>query len=188
MVTPGGDAREAANARKRLDRVPHNGLYATLARALYDESHGDPRHAADAYVGSLRAAQASSDPDAPLVAWYATHHLLELRLVSELFTLHRGTLEGLLNHPGAIGWRALAELQEWWASEVFDKAEATGETYDSLVTSKMGCVRNLRMAGPFGHGQAADWRRSFDAERPRPLARTMARPIRSVGPHLTSSK
>src|SRR5271156_6242604 len=46
-LAPGGTAAEAAAARTRLDAVPHLGMWASLARAVIDEAHGDPRSAAE---------------------------------------------------------------------------------------------------------------------------------------------
>ena len=50
----------------------------------------------------------------------------------------------------------MADLGEWWAGDVFDRAEATGNEYDALVTKRVGCSTSIRIAGPFGHGAAAD--------------------------------
>src|SRR4051812_18937215 len=44
MFTPGGDTQNAESAKKRLDGLKGaRGLYASLARGIYDEVHGDPR-------------------------------------------------------------------------------------------------------------------------------------------------
>src|ERR1700733_10448813 len=43
MVAPGGSAANAARARKRLDSVKHDGLWASLARGADDELHGAPQ-------------------------------------------------------------------------------------------------------------------------------------------------
>ncbi len=169
MLEPGGDAREASRARQQLAHLKPAGLYASLAAAIYDEAHGDPRSAADAFVSVLVAARVSRDPEAPLVAWFATHHLLSLRgSVAELYTHHRPTIDSLASRPQNLGWRAEAELLEWSSAEIFDKAETTGDAYDSLVTSRLGCAKAVRIAGPFGHGSAADRRRAFPPESPGP--------------------
>ena len=191
MIAPGGDAAQAVAAKKRLDQKRDGrGLYASLARAMYDEAHGSPRPAAEAYVATLVAAQTSRDADASLVAWYATHHLLGLRgSVTELYARNRATVESLLSRPGNVGWRAVAELTEWSVAEAFDKAEATGDTYDAMVVAKMGCSKSLRIAGPFGHGSAADRRRPFAAERPGPWPPSWeADPMRGTVPHILKTE
>jgi tetratricopeptide (TPR) repeat protein len=169
MLAPGGDTRQAEAARKRLDLVTHDGMWANTARAVIDESHGDPQAAADSYVAALAASSRSAESQAPLVAWFAASHLLGLRgSVTDLFAKHRSTLDSLLARPGNIGWRAVAELEEWRAVEVYDKAERTGDAFDAEVLLRAGCARAVRLAGPFGHGGAPDRKRRFDAEVPAP--------------------
>lgn len=168
-LAPGGSADQAAAARARLDAVPHTGMWASLARAMIDEAHGDPHSAADAYVNSLVAASPSGSPDAPLVGWFAARHLLGLRASeTDLYAQHRDVFEGLLARPGHIGWRAVAELEDWRAAEVFDRAEKTGDAYDAEVTRRMGCATPVRLAGPFGHGAGPDRLRRFPAEEAAP--------------------
>lgn len=185
MVAPGGDAQQATIARDRLERIKHDGMYASLARAISDHVHGEPKSAAAAYVDTLMAARSSGDPDAQLVGWFATHNLRSLRgSLADLYGVHRATLDALLARPEHLGWRAVAELEEWRAAEVFDKAETVGEAYDAMVRKRLGCAYPLRIAGPFGHGTAQERRRSFDAERagPWPVA-WPADPLRGTIPH-----
>jgi tetratricopeptide (TPR) repeat protein len=189
MLAPGGDARQATAARARLDTLDpgRRGMYADIARAIYDEAHGAPRPATEAYVATLVAAQsAQDDPDAALVSWYATHHLLSLRgSVTGLFASHRAELEALIASPGSLGWRALAELVDWSGAEDYDAAESTGDAYDLAATKKLGCVPHLMLAGPFGRGSAPDRRRSFGAERPGPWPPSWpAEAVRGTAPHV----
>jgi hypothetical protein len=188
LLAPGGDIREAETARKRLDLVAHDGMWGSTARALIDESHGDPQSAAESYVVALAGSSLSPDPQAPLIGWFAARHLLGLRgSVADLFAKHRSTLEALLARPGSLGWRAVAELEEWRAVEVYDKAERTGDAYDTEVQSRAGCARAVRLAGPFGHGGAPDRKRSFPAEGPAPWpAAWDPDPMRGSVPHLLS--
>ncbi len=169
MFAPGGTTAEAAVARARLDAVPHAGMWASLARGLLDESHGDPGGAATSYVAALTASAATGDDDAPLVGWFAARHLLGLRgSLADLFAHHRPALEAVLARPGHVGWRAVAELEDWRAIEVYDRAEQTGDAFDASVTARMGCARAVRLAGPFGHGAASERTHPFPAEQPAP--------------------
>jgi tetratricopeptide (TPR) repeat protein len=167
MVAPGGTAKNAEAARKRLESEKKSGgLYAALGVALYDEVHGNPQSAASHYVEALAYAKKSDDPAAPLVGWFTAHHLVGLRgSVANLWQQNQATLAPIVDAPGHIGWRALAELHEWSTAEAFDKAEVRGDKYDALVSSRMGCAKEMRIAGPFGHGTAPERRRSFAAER-----------------------
>jgi tetratricopeptide (TPR) repeat protein len=190
MFAPGGDAKFAEAARRRLDEISAHGLYADLARAIFDESHGDPRAASDAYVATLRAARASDgDPDTQLVAWYATHHLLGLRgSVTGLFPAHKSMLEALVASPGQLGWRAVAELAEWSSAEALETVAATGDEYDAAATRKLGCSPRITLAGPFGRGTSPDRRRSFGAERPGPWPPTWPdEAVRGIAPHVLRS-
>ena len=189
MLAPGGTAQQAAAARQRLDVIPHQGMWASLARATSDENHGDPRSAAEGYLSALRATVISSDERAPLVGWFAVRHLLGLRAsVTDLYTQHRGALESVLAQPGHAGWRAVAELEDWRAIEVYDRAETTGDAYDAEVVHRMGCARGLRLAGPFGHGGAPDRLHVFPAEErsPWPVA-WAADPMRGTVPHVLAT-
>jgi tetratricopeptide (TPR) repeat protein len=188
--SPGGTAEQAALARKRLDAktASHQGPWAAFARAVFDEAHGDPRSAAAAYVVTLGAAAVDTDPQAPLLAWFAARQLLTLRgSVADLFAQNRATLDALLARPGHLGWRTVAELEDWRASEVYASAEKTPEAYDEDVVERMGCARGVRIAGPFGHGSASDPMRSFPPEQSSPWPPAWAAdPLRGTTPHVLS--
>jgi cellulose synthase operon protein C len=166
LYAPGGDATQAAKARKQLENLPkERGLQASLARALADEGHGLPKTAAEHFMAAVVAAREAEGPNIELSAWMAAHRLVALRgSVPGLWKAHKKTVEDLVAKPGHLGWRAVAELVEWWAVESFDEVKVIDKAYDAEVTSRMGCVSGLRLAGPFGHGTAADRRRSFPAE------------------------
>jgi tetratricopeptide (TPR) repeat protein len=190
QLSPGGNAQQAAAARKRLDAasLTGRGTWAALARGVADEAHGDPRSAAAAFVDVLRATGVDPQPQAPLVAWFAARQLLSLRgSIAGLFGQYRPTLDALLARPGHIGWRAVAELEDWRAAEVYANAERAPAAYDEEVVRRMGCARSVRIAGPFGHGAASDPTRSFEPERagPWPLAWDPD-PIRGTTPHVLS--
>ena len=189
MFEPGGDPERAKMARTRLnDRgVSKQGTYANLARAISDEVHGSPRSAAEAYVLTLQAAATTpNDSVAPMISWYAAHHLLGLRgSVTDLYAQHKNALLGLIASPGNVGWRALAEVIEWSEAESLDKAEAIGNASDDRVTSRLGCARAIHLAGPFGRGGVPDRRRAFAAESPGPWPPSWPEdPIRGTVPHV----
>ncbi len=190
MLAPGGSAQQASVARQRLDFLPRGGMWASLARALIDESYGNPQSAAESYVVALGAAARSVEVQAPLIGWFAARRLLGLRgSVADLYAAHRATIDTLLARPGHIGWRAVAELEEWRAVEVYDKAEKTGDAYDAEVQMRAGCARGVRLAGPFGHGGAPDRLRSFPAELPAPWPLAWdSDPMRRSVPHVLSAK
>lgn len=188
MLAPGGTPRDAQIARARLDTLPRAGMWANLARALFDDARGDPRSASEGYLGALVASAASAETEAPLVAWFAVRHLLSLRgPVSNLFAQHHDVFEGLLAHPGQIGWRTVADLEEWRAVETYDSARQIGGRFDEETTRRMGCARGVRMAGPFGHGATEDAGRSFPAEEPTPWPLAWAPdPMRGSTPRVLS--
>jgi tetratricopeptide (TPR) repeat protein len=190
MLAPGGTAAQAQTARARLDQVPHDGMWGSLARAAIDEVHGDAGPAAAAYVGVLTAAAASGDGDAPIVGWFAARHLLGLRgSVAELYAAHRTAFEAMLARPGHLGWRAVAELEDWRAIEVFDKAEQTGDAFETDMMHRKGCAAAVRIAGPFGHGASGDRLRSFPAEQPAPWPAAWAMdPMRGSVPRVLPTK
>lgn len=191
MLAPGGDAGQAMAALKRLDALAKtarsaHGMWASLARAVLDDAHGDPRSAVDGYVAALDAARASPEAQAPLVAWFAVRHLLALRgSVADLYDRHRAAFEAVLARPGHTGWRAVAELEDWRAIEEYGHATQTGEAYDEQVVDREGCARGIRMAGPFGHGGGPDRLRSYPTEQPGPWPLAWpADPRRGSVPHV----
>lgn len=154
-IDPGGTGKEAKRARTLLEKKKGSGLLSNLARGIYDQSHGDPKSAADGFMATVLAAEKSDDPLTSLVAWYAARQLISLRgSVADLYDVYRKDAERLLDKPGHIGWRAVAELEDWRSSAIFDKAEATGKAYDALVQKRVGCAKGVRLAGPFGHAVA----------------------------------
>lgn len=189
MLAPGGTAPNANDARARLDKTKDKGVWAGLAQGIYDETHGNPKGAAQGYVGTLVAAKRSDDPAAPLAAWFATHHLVGLRgSVPSLWKTNEKTLASIIESPGNVGWRAVAELHEWSTAEAFDKAEVTGDKYDALVIGRMGCAKNVRIAGPFGRGSAPERRRSFPAEKSPWPPSWAEEPTRGTVPHVLKTE
>jgi cellulose synthase operon protein C len=196
LFAPGGTVKNADEARIRLlankgdkKATTGAGLYASIGGALWDEMHGVPKRAAQGYVAALGHAKQSEDQAAPLVAWLATHHLVGLRgSVSNLWKDNSAALEAVMAQPGHVGWRALAELHEWSTAEARDRAEVTGDSFDALVTSRMGCARDVRIAGPFGRGSAPDRRRSFAAEQAPWPPSWPEDPLRGSVPHVLKTE
>src|SRR5690606_38254976 len=77
----------------------------------------------------------------------------------------RDSVHGAIAHPGNIGWRARGELVEWAASEAWSDAQ---DGADDKAAEQLGCVENVRLAGPFGRGAAADVVNDFAAQEPGP--------------------
>lgn len=187
---PGGDKKRALEGEKRLRDLPGKGLYASLARGITAEEEGVPKDAAAGYAAALVAAQGSDEPIAPLVGWYAANQLRGFRQsVTGLYKLHEKTLAQLVATPGHLGWRAVAEIQDWIDAETYRAATLTGKAYDEFLVQRNGCLQGLRIAGPFGRGTPPDRRRHFAAEEPRPWkARWDGDPSRGVAPHVLKSE
>jgi tetratricopeptide (TPR) repeat protein/Zn-finger nucleic acid-binding protein len=169
MILPGGDAARATRGNDRLTALKAETLVGSLAQAIYAETHGRPSRATNAYVRALMAARTSEESDAALYAWFAAHRLAQLRgSVAGLYERHRAAIDDIVKQPGNLGWRATAELLDFALAAAYDKAEIEGPAGAERVAARVGCGRNIRIAGPFGHGVAADRRRSFDAEKPGP--------------------
>lgn len=190
LLSQGGDAKRASEARARLDTDAlrgQRGMYASLARAIHDDGHGRLESATNAFLDALRAARASDDENAPLVAWFATNHLVGLRQSTpKLWEKARAFVEETLEHPGSVGWRARTELVDWWSIEAHQERK---EDAAELAAKRYGCVDNLRLAGPFGNGAPSDRRRAFDAERPGPWPqRWQGEPDVYVQPHVLKTE
>ncbi len=166
LISPGGDARTARDARKKLDALGGTGMLAELARGVDDSLHGRLRAAPDHFLRATRAARVSTDPRAPFVAWFAARRAMSLRdETPELWKNWRSFVEDAMKAPLHMGWRARSELVDWWADEAYDAAK---QNVEDLSASQFGCVKNVRIAGPFGRGASADAIRHFAAEEPGP--------------------
>ncbi len=166
LVSPGGNPKHASRARKRLDEIGGGDMIAHLARGLDDAAHGRLRDAPGAYLEAVKAARVSDDPRAPLVAWFAAGEALGYRSYKTgLWDEWKPFVETAIAEPGRIGWRGRAELVEWWTDEAWSKAT---KNIEKVAAKKYGCIRNVRLAGPFGRGAAADAFRNFAAEAPGP--------------------
>ena len=187
LISPGGTAEGAARARKRLDDLGAKGMLASLGRGVDDASHGRLRTAGAAYLAAAQAARGSNDPIAPLAAWFATNHLLALdSAVPDIWRSARPWVDDALDSPGSLGWRARGELVEWWSRHGFEQAEAN--LLDRTAT-RYGCVKDVRLAGPFGHGVPSDRVSHFEAERPGPWpARWPAHPMRAQAPRVLKTE
>lgn len=198
LFVPGGDPARAIVARSRLEELrdeARKGLFASLARATDDEGHGRFRAAALEYLDAVTAARASQHPDAPLVAWFSTNHLLALRSsLADLWPAARDVVKKTIEQPGNAGWRARGEMVEWWSLEAHREVsdlgadggarEVEGRTFEAAA-KLYGCVEKARLAGPFGHVTASDHRVHFEAERAGPWPAVFPRdPLRMEAPRV----
>jgi len=183
LVAKGGDVAKARDARARLDKLRGDGMYASLARAIADGGHGHLEGATNAYLAVVRAARSSRDPRASLVAWFATNHLLGMAPnVAGLWEKAAPIVEDAIARPGSIGWRARGELVSWWTQQAFEAAKSG--TFDASA-ERHGCLRKVRLSGPFGHDASSDRRQVFEAERPGPWPQTFpAHPSMHLAPHV----
>lgn len=166
LLRPGGDPAQAKKARKRLDELEAHGMVAEVARGLDDLSHGRVKASTEAYQRAVMAASTSDDPRAPLVGWFAALHVAELSGQARDFgKRHRAEFELLLAEPGNLGFRGYASVVELWADDAHASAQSD---VDEQLADKLGCVRHLRMAGPFGDTPEVDVLRAFAPERPGP--------------------
>ncbi len=162
MFAPGGGPAGAREARSRIEQAGARGVEASLAAGIFDETHGEPQKAALAYVDAIDFAR-SGGTYAALSAWFAANHLQGLRgAIPNLWERERRRVFDLVAHPGRMGWRALAELNDWVNAQ--ESAAPPSEDSEEALISRVGCAPNVRVAGPFGHGVAADRRIHFAAE------------------------
>ena len=173
LISPGGEARHARTARARLDRIGGGRWAAHLARGLDDAVHGRLSSAPTHYLRAAQAARSSSDLAAPFVAWFSVHEALRLREQSPgLWKQWEGFVRDAMREPSNLGWRARAELVEWWADEEHDKATRDVE---ELAAKEFGCARHVQLAGPFGRQAPRDVYRRFPPEHPGPWPQRWAR-------------
>jgi len=164
LISPKGDAKRAADARKRLDSLGAKGLRSSLARALDDDVHGRPARAVAGWLEVVRASRDGAEPVSALAAWVAAERLLALRdSVSGTWPQMKPVVESLIESPGNMGWRARADLVEWWHAESNSDPQAKAAERSAAWH---GCATAVRIAGPFGKGSDNDFDRSFAPEKP----------------------
>lgn len=164
LISPGGQAAKAKEARARLDRLGPGGMLAAFARGLDDWLHGRLATAAEHYLLAVNAARDSQDERAPLVAWFAANRAISLSHdVPDLWKRWKPFVQTAMSAPRNLGWRARGELVEW----AIDEAWTEGATdVDQRAIALYGCVTSSRLAGPFGRGGQVDSTRRFPAEAP----------------------
>jgi hypothetical protein len=170
LLSPGGDAKRGGEARKRLDELAADGMLAHLGRGLDDALHGRLTTAPEHFMRAVRAARQSSDPRAPYLAWYALQRAHSLRHGDpKLWTRWKDFVEESMHNPGRLDWRARGDLVDWWLAE----AEAAAQTNTSeAAVRELGCVKQVRIAGPFGADHQAELMRTHAAELPGPWPQT----------------
>lgn len=173
LVAPGGQSSQANAARKRLDSLEKaevgRALYAVLGRALDDEAHGALGRAARSYLDVLDAARSHDGPEAELVAWFASSRLLRLRpSVAGIWADAKPRVERAIADPGGIGFRARGDLVDWWMFDTRREGKLDNVAIEARAVEMLGCLKEARLAGPFGGVAPLDVVTHFDAERPGP--------------------
>jgi tetratricopeptide (TPR) repeat protein len=168
LLSPGGDAKRAREARQRLEQHEPEHAWAELALALDDVWHGRLKAAPEHYVRALQLASEEEGPEARLVAWFAASQAANLAdHAPELWQHARAGVEKLIEQPRGIGWRARAQLVQWWLDELAQRGQARID--ESL--GRLGCITALRLAGPFGSPAPVHLQRHFAPEQPGPWPR-----------------
>ncbi len=165
LLSPGGTAVRAKQARQRLDSSQAAHYLAHFARGLDDNLHGRlgsaPRH----YLAALEGARGESSAEARLLAWFAATQSVALSMYSPASWAEvRPRVQALIEHPEGIGWRARAHLVQWWLDQGTREEPARAD--DSV--ERLGCVTALRLAGPFGTPAPVHLHRRFPPELPGP--------------------
>ncbi|MEN9579440.1 MAG: hypothetical protein RJA70_2449, partial [Pseudomonadota bacterium] len=173
LLAPGGNAAEARTARDRLDKSGRHGPFEDLARGLDDELHGRLGSASDHYLAAARAARAANHPSSPWIAWFSIQQAISASSNTQgLWKRNKAWVAESLQHPKHLGWRARDLLVKWWSQESW--AEAASDV-ESITAEKLGCLRSLRLAGPFGSGSRASALESFPAESTAPWPKVWPR-------------
>jgi cellulose synthase operon protein C len=168
LLSPGGEAKRAEEARRRLSEHGAEHYLAELALGLDAAWHGRLKEAPGHYVRALALASEEEGIEPRLVAWFAASQASNLSdHVPELWQKARPQVEALIEHPRSIGWRARAQLVQWWLDEMIQRGQA--QVDESL--GRLGCVTALRLAGPFGSAAPVHLQRSFPPEAPGPWPR-----------------
>lgn len=190
MLAPAGRAETALALRQQLDRrtlgeQQAGAFWLHFARGFDDSSHGRLAEAPAHFLRAVLAASRASGPEARMVAWLSASRALALRRHDpDLWKKMGSGVRALIETPGGIGWRARAQLVQWWLEEM----SATGSRPVDPSQHQLGCVTNLEMAGSFSSGAAVHLVRSYAAEQPGAWPRRwQADPVTGVVPRVVST-
>ncbi|HWA78433.1 MAG TPA: hypothetical protein VG937_39125 [Polyangiaceae bacterium] len=165
LVSPQGSPAEVMRARKALGEQG-GGMLAELGRGFDDAVHGRLKTVADHYLRAVQAARDENDPNSALVAWFASQQASLFRHSDpKLFERWRPFIKSALDDPRHIGWRARAELADFWQEEAWSQAEKDVVEKGARLH---GCAEKARLVGPFGRNTGRDTLRSFPPEKPGP--------------------
>jgi len=167
LISHGGTAEGAKKARAQLDQAGSEHYLAHLARGLDDRLHGKMRTAPDHFLAALEGAREEDSPEARLVAWFAATQNNGALRPADSWPKLAPRVQALIEKPGGIGWRARAQLVEWWLDQ---SARAATPVPDDSV-QRLGCVTAVRFAGPFGTPAPIHLSRQFAPEVPGPWPR-----------------
>src|SRR6185436_19357722 len=124
LLSQGGDSKRALEARQRLDQHASEHYWTELALALDDAWHGRLKDAPAHYVRALELASEQESVEARLVAWFAASQAATLSdHVPELWQHSQAGVEKLIEQPRGIGWRARAQLVQWWLDEMSERGQ-----------------------------------------------------------------
>ncbi len=180
-----GEGGDAAAARAAIDHAaelaPHDPIV-TFLSATEHEQHGRPGPALAAYLAAADQARASDDPLAPAVAEVAIWALGGLsEEVPDFDDRVRPVLERVLGDPGRLGLPARAGASGWLVGHARGRGDPARA---ARIAGELGCVRQARLAGPFGPYPMLGFDETLPAEGRGPLAeRYDLGPTR--GPHPT---
>ena len=164
LISPGGSADGASQARRELDESHSSQYLAELARGLDDRVHGRLSLAPGHFLAALTGAREESSPEARLVAWFSAAQLAANSRGGEAWPQLETPVRELIEKPGGIGWRARAQLVELWLTQ---SARRTTPEADEGV-ERLGCITAVRFAGPFGSPAPVHLHRHWPAEAPGP--------------------
>lgn len=172
LLEPKGRYNEALQARKRIEELggPVT-AQGELAFALDDHFHGRLKTAPGRYLKAAEKARLqTADPNSEVLAWAAVHYAIDLkRNDPDLFVRSKDFIMKAIAEPMALGWRARGELVDLYLTELGRNGDKQGEQSQlERAAEEFGCVKALRLAGPFGHGAGRDLERKYDAELPGP--------------------
>jgi hypothetical protein len=166
ILAPGGDL-ERAPLERAGELAPGDPIVPLLG-ALVASEHGEPSRAVPLYVEAIEKARASDDPLAPIAAEVALLRAEWLRSeVRDYEATMLPVARRMLSEPGRLGLPS----KVYAASVVMRDADRRSDA-DALrdALDAMGCLRDFRIAGPFGRHPNLDFDRSFPATAAGPLA------------------
>lgn len=147
LFAPGGDPARAEALMPRARKLAPRSAELAFAQGMLADMHGRPNAALQAYLESIELAAADGHPESQALIEAASYSVFGQSGLARDFVAHvHARLTPLLQKPG-LSLAARSTLGDVLVPLAYRRGDAA---YVAWLAQTLGCVRAVRVAGPFG--------------------------------------